>query len=100
MSTVDKKLHELTQAKQQLLADHKSKDEIIGKREHEVSSLKLKLAEMEQSLQESKAEAIKAREGPKHWQKMQADMQDWRRTNDETLRTKQKQLQDAQEKIT
>ena len=42
---------------------------------------------------------MKARESSKHWQKMQADMQEWRRSNDETLRAKQKQLKEAQDKI-
>lgn len=55
--------------------------------------------EMEQNLQSAKLEAAKAHSSSKHWQKMQADMQDWRRTNDETLRAKQKQFSEAVAKI-
>lgn len=51
-------------------------------------------------MQGSKLEVAKARESSKHWQKMQGDMQEWRRSNDETLRAKQKQLQEAQDKVT
>ena len=47
----------------------------------------------------SKLEAAKARDSSKHWQKMQADMQEWRRSNEESLRTKNKALQEAQSKI-
>ncbi len=41
-------------------------------------------------MQNVKLEAVKARDSSKHWQKMQSDMQEWRRTHEESLRGKQK----------
>ena len=72
---------------------------MIRKQEAEIVEFKGKLAEMEQALQDSKLEVAKARGSSKHWSKMQADMQEWRRSNEESLRTKQKQIQEGQAKM-
>ena len=54
---------------------------------------------MESSVQSSKLVAAKARDSSKNWQKMQTDMQEWRRSNEESLKAKQRQLQEAQERL-
>ena len=54
---------------------------------------------MEQSALASKVEVAKAKGNSKHLQKMQTDMQEWRRSNDDGHKAKQKQLESAQTKI-
>ena len=60
------------------------------KQDEELAELKVKLVEMEQSMQTAKLDAAKAASSSKQWQKMQNDMQEWRRSHEESVRAKQK----------
>ena len=71
----------------------------MARQDEELTSLKAKIVEMEQSMHSAKLEAAKAASSSKHWQKMQGDMQEWRKSHEESLRSKQKQLTESLDKV-
>lgn len=92
MSAAENKLHKMAHAKYMVEKERDEKDVQLKAQTKQCDELRTRVTELESSLHTAKLEAAKARDSSKHWQKIQTDMNEWRRTNEESAKAKNKQL--------